>query len=88
MKYLALTVSLFIIYISVALAAATCSLDQSNACVLFVAPGGNLCTSTTCQEENMDACSTSVQQKCDEFLLAGGVNCAYTPSDPYFTCQA
>lgn len=69
--------------------AATCSLDQNNACVLFVAPGGNLCTSTACQQENnVGACSTSVQQKCDQFLLAGGVNCAYVADDPYFTCQA
>ncbi|GAN07963.1 hypothetical protein MAM1_0184c07468 [Mucor ambiguus] len=87
MKYLALAVSLFIIHVSVILADDTCSLDQNNACVLFVAPGGNLCTSTSCQQDNADACSASVQQKCDQFLLAGGVNCAYIPSDPYFICQ-
>lgn len=87
MKYLALTASLFIIHISAAIAA-TCSLEQSNACVMFVAPGGNLCTNTSCQEENLGACSTTVQEKCDQFLLAGGVNCAYIPDDPYFTCQA
>ncbi|KAI8636995.1 hypothetical protein BD408DRAFT_425305 [Parasitella parasitica] len=69
--------------------AAQCSLDQNNACVLFVAPGGNLCSNTICQEENnTGTCSVEAQATCDKFLLAGGITCTYIPDDPYFTCQA
>lgn len=87
MKYM-LTVYLLFAMNCVLTSAAKCSLDQSNACVFFVAANGDLCQQNKCIQENEPSCTQSVQNKCTDFLNLGGISCTYITENPYFTCEA